>query len=101
MKPLLNTTLLILFLTIPSTLAYNDITPEEVHTRLAEGDTLLLLDVREISEYWAGHIAEPTGMLPVTPVNMPWNSNVLSTEYNRLPTDIDIIVYCQSGGQVL
>jgi rhodanese-related sulfurtransferase len=99
MKPLLNTILFILFLTIPSTLAYNDITPEEVHTRLAEGDTLLLLDVREISEYWAGHISEPTGMLPVTPVNMPWNSNVLSTEYNRLPTDIDIIVYCQSGGR--
>ncbi|MFC2119774.1 rhodanese-like domain-containing protein [Bacteroidota bacterium] len=78
---------------------YSDITPAELHTRLADGDTLILLDVREISEYYAGHIAEPDGQLPLTPVNMPWNSNVLSAQYNRLPTDIDIIVYCQSGGR--
>ena len=78
---------------------YSDITPADVHDKLVQGDTLILLDVREISEYSAGHIAEPDGQLPLTPVNMPWNSNVLSAHFNRLPADIDIIVYCQSGGR--
>lgn len=54
-----------------TTWSYSDITPAEVHTRLVEGDTLILLDVREVSEYFAGHIAEPAGHLPLTPVNMP------------------------------
>jgi len=78
---------------------YSDISPAEVHTRLVEGDTLILLDVREISEYIAGHIAEPDGQLPLTPVIMPWSSNVLAAVYDRLPTTVDIIVYCQSGGR--
>jgi len=93
------TLLMILVVVVSSSWGYSDITPAEVHTKLADGDTLILLDVREVSEYFAGHIAEPDGHLPLTPVNMPWNSNVLSAEYNRLPNNIDIIVYCQSGGR--
>lgn len=93
------TLLMILSPVVSATWSYSDITPAEVHTRLVEGDTLILLDVREISEYFSGHIAEPDGQLPLTPVNMPWNSNVLSTVYGRLPSNIDIIVYCQSGGR--
>lgn len=100
MKAIFSFTLLIFIIpALNTTRAYSDITPEDVHTRLVEGDTLILLDVREISEYLAGHIAEPTGHLPLTPVNMPWNSNILASEYSRLPDDIDIIVYCQSGGR--
>lgn len=100
MKAVFTITLLFIISPIVSTtLSYSDITPAEVHTRLVEGDTLVLLDVREISEYIAGHIAEPDGHLPLTPVNMPWSSNVLSAEYGRLPINIDIIVYCQSGGR--
>lgn len=79
--------------------AYTDITPAELYSRLAYGDTLILLDVREVFEYQNGHIAEPSGQLPLTPANMPWSSNVLQTEYYRLPVDVDIIVYCQSGGR--
>jgi len=79
--------------------AYTDITPAQLYSRLAYGDTLILLDVREVFEYQNGHIAEPSGQLPLTPVNMPWSSNVLQTEYYRLPMDVDIIVYCQSGGR--
>lgn len=96
---LLITLILLQNLIFNPSLAYEDITPEEVHNRLAAGDTLLLLDVREIFEYTAGHIAEPSGLLPITPANMPWSSGVLSNEYDRLPTEIDIIVYCQSGGR--
>jgi len=82
-----------------SLLAYTNLSPEEVHLKLVNGDTLLLLDVREIDEYHEGHIAEPAGQLPLTPVLMPWNSEVLSNQYVRLPVDVDIIVYCGSGGR--
>lgn len=88
---------IILFLSPLS--AYTDISPDDVYSRLTSGDTLILLDVRELFEYQNGHIAEPSGHLPLTPVNMPWSSNVLQTEFHRLPMNIDIIVYCQSGGR--
>jgi rhodanese-related sulfurtransferase len=93
------TLLMIILLFVSTSWSYSEITPAETHTKLADGDTLILLDVREIYEYFAGHIAEPDGQLPLTPVNMPWSSNVLSAQYNRLPNNIDIIVYCQSGGR--
>ena len=100
MRILLENIIFIVFLsTIHSEYGYTDLTPAEVHNRLVQGDTLLVLDVREISEYRAGHMAEPEGQLPLTPVNMPWSSDVLSTEYDHLPNDIDIIVYCKSGGR--
>ncbi|MFC2103713.1 rhodanese-like domain-containing protein, partial [Bacteroidota bacterium] len=75
------------------------VSPEDVHNRLAQGDTLILIDVREISEFMNGHIAEPDGQLPITPALMPWNSNILSTQFSLLQGDVDIIVYCQSGGR--
>lgn len=78
---------------------YTNLTPSQVHSRLVAGDTLLILDVREWSEYSSGHIAEPSGYLPLTQACMPWNSGVLSAEYGRFPADIDIIVYCASGGR--
>ena len=86
-------------LTFIPLLAYTNLSTEEVHNRLLQGDTLLLLDVREVSEYESGHIAEPEGMLPITPANLPINSLVLSDEMYRLPKDINIIVYCRSGGR--
>ncbi len=91
--------ILITLILVSSVLSYDNITTVELHNRLTRGDTLLLLDVREISEYQAGHIAEPPGQLPITPVNLPKNSNVLSAEYEKLPRDIDIVVYCRSGSR--
>lgn len=82
-----------------SILAYTNLSPTGVHDRLVAGDTLLLLDVREVSEYRNGHIAEPAGRLPLTPANMPWNSRILADEYTRLPRTVDIIVTCGSGGR--
>ena len=95
----LNIIIAVLLSIVPSVWGYTNLTPAEVHNRLIQGDTVLLLDVREVSEYRAGHMAEPLGQLPLTPVNMPWNSNVLSVEYHRLPKNIDIIVYCRFGGR--
>lgn len=79
--------------------AYGTITPESLHAKLIADDTLLILDVREWSEYTAGHIAEPAGQLPLTPACMPWNSQALRANHSGLPKDIDIIVHCASGGR--
>ena len=97
MKIKITLTFILLFITTGLLFCYDDVTPEEVHTRLIQGDTLLLLDVRETAEYFNGHIAEPNGYLPLTPALMPWNSGVLAVEYSRLPLNIDIIVYCAAG----
>ena len=78
---------------------FTNLSAEQLHVRLASGDTLLVLDVREMDEYAEGHIAEPAGLLPFTPANMPWRSNVLSSYYTRLPKNIDIVVHCRSGGR--
>ena len=93
--------ILLLFLSMNVYLssAYTNLTPAEVYEKLVAGDSLILLDVREKSEYTSGHIAAPDGMLPITPVNMPLNSGTLSLQYYRLPKNIDIIVYCLSGGR--
>lgn len=88
-----------LFLAVSTVWGYKNLTPTQVYDRLVAGDTLLLLDVRDVLEYRTGHIAEPAGQLPITPVNMPLNGNVLSARYQLLPTDIDIVVYCKSGGR--
>jgi len=90
---------LLLFTGVPSLWSYTNLTPAEVYARLVAGDTVLVLDVREVDEYEAGHMAEPPGNLPMTPVNMPLNSNVLGNQFSLLPRDIDIIVYCRSGGR--
>jgi rhodanese-related sulfurtransferase len=84
---------------VSSVLAYTNLSPAGVHDRLVAGDTLLLLDVREASEYRNGHIAEPDGRLPLTPANMPWNSGILADEHARLPRTMDILVTCGSGGR--
>ena len=96
-KKLFYSVLFMLLISAASGLCYTNVTPEDVYTRLVKGDTLLLLDVREVSEYRAGHIAEPEGRLPLTPALMPWRSNVLKENYQLLPKDRDIIVYCRSG----
>ncbi len=88
---------LLLFCSV--TLGYTNITPADLHQRLINLDTLIILDVREWSEYSANHIAEPAGQLPFTPACMPWNSSILQANYGRLPANIDIVVHCQSGGR--
>ena len=99
MRALLISILMIILINVPSAWGYTNLTPAQVHSRLVNGDTLLLLDVRETSEYILGHIAEPAGRLPITPALMPYNSGVLAAEYNRLPRKIDIVVYCRSGSR--
>ena len=60
---------LFLLLFITSLSAYENLTPAQVYQRLMAGDSLQLLDVREVSEYTAGHMAEPAGRPVMTPAN--------------------------------
>jgi len=91
------TVLCLVFVCLFTARGYTDLSPSDVHDRLVSGDTLLLIDVREVSEYYSGHIAEPAGRLPLTPVLMPWMDNVLKEEYQRLPDNVDLVLYCYSG----
>lgn len=91
-------TICALFVSFAPSFSYTNLTPAQVHEKLVNQDSLLLLDVREIWEYQAGHIVV-NGGLTVSPANMPLTSGVLATQYQRLPKNIDIIVYCKAGGR--
>ena len=89
-----------LFIPCQAYASFDSLTAAQLHQRLLSRDTLMILDVREFtSEYEAGHIAEPSGQLPLTPACMPWNSGVLRAKYSRLPKNIDIVVHCASGAR--
>ncbi|MEW6233826.1 MAG: rhodanese-like domain-containing protein [Candidatus Omnitrophota bacterium] len=70
--------------------AASDISPKEALNYVGD-PTVQFLDVREASEYESGHI--PGALL------MPWTSGVLALEWESLPRDKTIIVYCRSGGR--
>ena len=70
--------------------AVTNISPSDVLTKLDDPE-VLILDVRETSEHVSGHI--PGCWL------LPWASGVLQERWSILPTDKQIIVYCQSGGR--
>lgn len=66
------------------------ITPQEALQLVGSPDACFI-DVREASEYEEGHI--PGSLL------MPWNSGVLQQEWQSLPTDRSLIVYCAAGSR--
>ena len=71
--------------------AYTNLTTSQAHDRILAGGNLVVLDVREYSEFCnaSRHLANA--------VNLPWNGGVLKTDYGKLPLTWDIIVYCASG----
>jgi rhodanese-related sulfurtransferase len=73
--------------------AHTDISVPDANAMITSGMDLIVLDVRELSEYCGslGHIAGAR--------NYPWNSNYLQTHYTDIPIDANIIVVCQSGGR--
>lgn len=66
-----------------------DINPHQLHRKLANGASPLLLDVRERDEYQDWHIPEA--------LNMPM-SEFLSSSVS-LPHDLEIITICQHGSR--
>lgn len=69
--------------------AVGEITPTEVHERLARGDRLYLLDVREHEEYADAHIPESV-LIPL---------GQLSLKLASIPQDATIIAVCRSGNR--
>jgi rhodanese-related sulfurtransferase len=69
---------------------FDNISPDSVKAWIDSGADLVLLDVREQSEF------ESRGRIPDA-IIMPWNSGVLDTAYVRLSITDEIIVYCGSG----
>ena len=67
---------------------YTNISAEQARSWKQNGRDVLFLDVREVSEFDAGHVE--------CSVNMPWDSKVLHVQHTALPQK-EIIVYCRSG----
>lgn len=66
-----------------------DTAPQEVATRLQQGENLLILDVREPDEYQAGHVPGST-LVPL---------NQLALRLDELPRDRPIVAMCRSGNR--
>lgn len=75
--------------------AIQTITADTLNKMLTYGPSqnFLLIDVREVSELSSGVIATPN----CHPYNLPWNSHVLDSNMSKLPKNVMMILYCQSG----
>ncbi len=73
--------------------AHTDVTPQQALDLIETTEDLIVLDVREPSEYCdaRGHIR---GAL-----NYPLNTGVLYDRFAELPADKPILVVCRSGGR--
>lgn len=69
--------------------ALPELTAGEVMAKIEAGEDVVILDVREPSEFRRGHIRGA--------VNLPWTSRVLQRRHAQLPADRPIIVVCRSG----
>ena len=74
-------------------LAHTDVTPEQAHDLIALTESLLVVDVREPSEY-----CDARGHIPGA-WNYPLNTGVLYARYEELPVDRPILVVCRSGAR--
>jgi rhodanese-related sulfurtransferase len=63
------------------------ITPQDLQARLAAGESLFLLDVRQPDEYAFARI-EPSRLIPL---------GELMQRLDEVPIDMPVIVYCHHG----
>lgn len=73
--------------------AHTDVTAEQARELIDSTDDLIVIDVREPSEY-----SDTGGHIPGA-LNYPWNSGVLQARYEELPTDGLVLVVCASGSR--
>jgi rhodanese-related sulfurtransferase len=88
---------LALMLTCGAVYSHTDLGPEEVKAWLHTGDPVILVDVREESEF-CDTLYSPPGHIPRA-VNMPWNSGYFTANYEDLPLNENIITVCRSGNR--
>ncbi len=68
-----------------------EISPQELKQKLDENNSVILLDVREQSEYDIVHL-EDAQLIPL---------NTLPQHIDSLPSDKEIVVYCHHGQRSL
>jgi rhodanese-related sulfurtransferase len=97
---------LILFLSllaIPercSAQCYATVTPAEAKALVDAGGDLIVIDVREPSEFCAPNANPPVPAGHIAGAkNYPWSSGVLKARYGELPMDRPILVVCLSGSR--
>ncbi len=71
--------------------ALPEISPQELKQKLEDNESVLLLDVREPSEYDIVHL-EGARLIPL---------NTLPQNIDSLPSDQEIVVYCHHGQRSL
>ncbi len=69
--------------------ATRDITPQDVQARRAQGEDVVVLDVRQPEEYRHGHVAEST-LIPL---------DQLALRLDELPKDRPVVAVCRSGNR--
>jgi rhodanese-related sulfurtransferase len=77
----------------PRAWAHTNVTAQEAHALIDSMDDLIVVDVRERSEY-----CDAVGHIPGAR-NYPWNSGLLQARYEELLMDVPILVVCRSGGR--
>jgi rhodanese-related sulfurtransferase len=82
-----------LIISSPRALAHTDVTAEQARELIDSKNNLIIVDVREPSEY-----CDARGHIPGA-LNYPWNSGVLQARYEELPINIPILLVCRSGGR--
>ena len=71
--------------------SFPEIFPQELKQKLDDNESVLLLDVREPSEYDIVHL-EGARLIPL---------NTLPQDIDNLPSDQEIVVYCHHGQRSL
>jgi rhodanese-related sulfurtransferase len=71
--------------------AHTDISVSEAHAMIVADETLIVLDVREYSEFCDSYLHIEDSVM------LPWITEVLQARFTELPTDVDIIVVCTTG----
>ncbi len=74
-------------------LAHTDVTAEQARELIDSTDDLIVIDVREPSEY-----SDTGGHIPGA-LNYPWYSGVFHAQYGELPMHSPVLVVCGSGSR--
>jgi len=79
---------------------YAEVSPAEAQGLIDTRASLIVIDVREPSEYCdpVGAASLPPGHIPGA-INLPWSSGVLAQRYTDLSAGDDILVICKGGGR--
>lgn len=74
-------------------MAHTDISIPDANTMILSNDDLIIVDVREPSEYCG-----PLGHVPRA-YNYPWSSGIMSSSYEDFLLDDEILLICHSGNR--